>query len=112
MSSYFRMRGVEGTVKVNGQNIIKDHHNEFSRLSCYIMQEDALRPALTVKEAMTFVAHLRLGYSMSHGQKQKQVGALLTGSDHSPRYVSFREVTVLPSSCDQLPLYSQICLEM
>jgi ABC-type multidrug transport system ATPase subunit len=67
------MRGAEGTVKVNGRDIIKDRHNEFFRLSCYIMQEDALRPALTVKEAMTFVAHLRLGYSMSQRQKQKQV---------------------------------------
>jgi ABC-type multidrug transport system ATPase subunit len=74
MSLCSRKRGVEGSVKVNGRNIIKDHHNEFSRLSCYIMQEDALRPALTVKEAMTFVAHLRLGYSTSHRQKQKQVG--------------------------------------
>jgi ABC-type multidrug transport system ATPase subunit len=74
MSLCCRKRGVEGSVKVNGRNIIKDHRNEFSRLSCYIMQEDALRPALTVKEAMTFVAHLRLGYSTSHRQKQKQVG--------------------------------------
>lgn len=73
----YKMRGVEGSVKVNGRNIIKDNHNEFSRFSCYIMQEDALRPALTVKEAMTFVAHLRLGYSTSHRQKQKQIFDLL-----------------------------------
>ncbi|PNF38652.1 hypothetical protein B7P43_G01202 [Cryptotermes secundus] len=73
----YKMRGAEGSVKVNGRNIIKGHHNEFFRLSCYIMQEDALRPALTVKEAMTFVAHLRLGYSTSHRQKQKQIFDLL-----------------------------------
>jgi ABC-type multidrug transport system ATPase subunit len=67
------MRGVEGTVKVNGQDRSKDHRNELSRLSCYIMQDDALRPALTVKEAMTFAAHLKLGYSTSHKKKQRQV---------------------------------------
>ena len=72
-SSCSRMRGVEGTVKVNGQDRSKDRRNEFCRLSCYIMQDDALRPALTVKEAMTFAAHLKLGYSASHKQKQRQV---------------------------------------
>jgi hypothetical protein len=77
MSSCSRMRGVEGTVKVNGRDRSKDSRERFSRLSCYIMQDDALRPALTVREAMTLVAHLRLGYLTSHKQKQKQVRVLL-----------------------------------
>ena len=64
---------MDGTVTVNGKDRSKDHRNELSRLSCYIMQDNALRPALTVKEAMTFAAHLKLGYSTSHGQKQRQV---------------------------------------
>jgi len=67
------MRGAEGVVKVNGRDRSKDHRDKFFQLSCYIMQDDALRPSLTVKEAMTFVAHLRLGYLTSHKQKQKQV---------------------------------------
>jgi len=74
ISSCSRMRGVEGTVKVNGRDRSKDPRDMFSRLSCYIMQDDALRPALTIREAMTLVAHLRLGYLTSHKQKQKQVG--------------------------------------
>lgn len=67
------MRGVDGTVAVNGKDRSKDHRNELSKLSGYIMQDNALRPALTVKEAMTFAAHLKLGNSTSHGQKQRQV---------------------------------------
>ena len=66
------MSGVAGTVKVNDKDRNK-YRREVSSLSCYIMQDDALRPALTVKEAMTFAAHLKLGYSTSHGQKQRQV---------------------------------------
>ena len=67
------MRGVDGTVTLNGKDRSKDHRNELSKLSGYIMQDNALRPALTVKEAMTFAAHLKLGNSTSHGQKQRQV---------------------------------------
>jgi hypothetical protein len=82
ISSCSRMRGVEGTVKVNGRDRSKDPRDMFSRLSCYIMQDDALRPALTVREAMTLVAHLRLGYLTSHRQKQKQVGSRRTTYDN------------------------------
>lgn len=64
---------MDGTVKVNGRDRSKDPRENFSRLSCYIMQDDALRPALTVLEAMTLVAHLRLGYLTSYNQKKKQV---------------------------------------
>lgn len=63
-----------GTVQVNGRDRSKEPREWFPRLSCYIMQDDALRPALTVREAMTLVAHLRLGYCTSHKQKRKQVG--------------------------------------
>jgi len=73
----YTMRGVDGTVMMNGKDRSKDHLNELSKLSGYIMQDNALRPALTVKEAMTFAAHLKLGNSTSHGQKQKQIFDLL-----------------------------------
>ncbi|XP_021939655.1 ATP-binding cassette sub-family G member 1 isoform X2 [Zootermopsis nevadensis] len=73
----YKIRGVDGTVKVNGRDRSKDPRENFSRLSCYIMQDDALRPALTVLEAMTLVAHLRLGYLTSHNQKKKQIFDLL-----------------------------------
>ncbi|XP_069705049.1 ATP-binding cassette sub-family G member 1 [Periplaneta americana] len=73
----YKVRGVEGTVLVNGQDRDKEQRDSFSRMSCYILQDDDLRPALTVKEAMMFVAHLKLGYCTSHRQKHKQIFDLL-----------------------------------
>lgn len=74
----YKERGVDGTVMVNGLTRAgKEQREAFSRLSCYILQDDDLRPTLTVNEAMMFVAHLKLGYSKSHRQKQKQIFDLL-----------------------------------
>lgn len=95
------MRGVDGTVTVNGKDRSKDRRNELSTLSCYIMQDNALRPALTVKEAMTLAAHLKLGYSTSHGQKQRQV-SVRTEPWEEMRKKNTRNVTVVVDTVHRL----------
>lgn len=47
----------EGEVQVNGY--VRDRQL-FNRQSCYVMQEDRLLPVLTVQEALTMSADLRL----------------------------------------------------
>lgn len=95
---------MDGTVTVNGKDRSKDHRNELSRLSCYIMQDNALRPALTVKEAMTFAAHLKLGYSTSHGRKQRQVGGS-TEPWEEMRKKNTINVTVIVDTVHRLQTY-------
>ncbi|XP_055589004.1 LOW QUALITY PROTEIN: ATP-binding cassette sub-family G member 1-like [Uranotaenia lowii] len=68
--------GVSGIVQVNGKT---RHHNSqsFKKLSCYIQQHDAIRPYLTVDEAMTIATHLKLGFSVSREEKQKLIQKIL-----------------------------------
>ncbi|KAJ9584326.1 hypothetical protein L9F63_021326, partial [Diploptera punctata] len=66
------VKGSEGTVMING----RIRSEKTSRLFCYIMQEDALRPKLTVMEAMTFAAHFKLGFSNSHSRKNELLSLL------------------------------------
>ncbi|XP_058453470.1 ATP-binding cassette sub-family G member 1-like [Malaya genurostris] len=68
--------GVSGLVQVNGKN--RPHNSQsFRKLSCYIQQHDALRPWLTVNEAMSCATHLKLGFSISYDEKQKLIGKIL-----------------------------------
>ncbi|XP_055549564.1 ATP-binding cassette sub-family G member 1 isoform X2 [Wyeomyia smithii] len=68
--------GVSGLVQVNGKN--RSHNSEsFRKLSCYIQQNDALRPWLTVNEAMSCATHLKLGFSISYEEKQKLIQKIL-----------------------------------
>ncbi|XP_065078443.1 ATP-binding cassette sub-family G member 1 isoform X2 [Ochlerotatus camptorhynchus] len=68
--------GVSGLVQVNGKN--RSHNSQsFKKLSCYIQQHDALRPWLTVNEAMSCATHLKLGFSISHEEKQKLIEKIL-----------------------------------
>lgn len=67
----FRTRGSTGSVKLNG--ITRDKSPRFRKLSAYIPQEDVVRLALTVKEAMTFAVHLKLGYNVSNDYKIQKV---------------------------------------
>ncbi|KAF4518789.1 hypothetical protein B566_EDAN005410 [Ephemera danica] len=53
----YTARGVNGNVLVNGA---PRDPRRFSRQSCYIMQENELRPLLTAREAMGYAAQLKL----------------------------------------------------
>ncbi|XP_062705223.1 ATP-binding cassette sub-family G member 1 [Aedes albopictus] len=68
--------GVSGLVQVNGKN--RSHNSQsFRKLSCYIQQHDALRPWLTVNEAMSCATHLKLGFSISPEEKKKLIEKIL-----------------------------------
>lgn len=56
MSGY-KTSGITGHLLVNGQ---PRNENWFRRRSCYITQEDQLPPFMTVEEAMTMAASLKL----------------------------------------------------
>lgn len=60
-----------GAVKIN--NTVRDQSARFRKLSAYIPQDEELRLALTVNEAMTFAANLKLGYGVSTDFKKQQV---------------------------------------
>uniref|UniRef100_A0A182KFK8 ABC transporter domain-containing protein n=1 Tax=Anopheles christyi TaxID=43041 RepID=A0A182KFK8_9DIPT len=68
--------GVSGMVQVNGKS--RSHNSEsFRKLSCYIQQHDALRPWLTVTEAMTCATHLKLGFGIGMAEKRKLIEKIL-----------------------------------
>uniref|UniRef100_A0A1Y9GLD0 ABC transporter domain-containing protein n=3 Tax=Anopheles arabiensis TaxID=7173 RepID=A0A1Y9GLD0_ANOAR len=68
--------GVSGMVQVNGKS--RSHNSEsFRKLSCYIQQHDALRPWLTVTEAMTCATHLKLGFGIGMAEKRRLIEKIL-----------------------------------
>lgn len=69
---HYSETGVSGKITVNGKNRSSNSEN-FRNASAYIHQDDALRPYLTVREAMTVAAHLKLGFKVTKEYKQKLV---------------------------------------
>ena len=71
--------GVSGTVQTNGapRNL-----RLFHKLSCYIMQDDLLQPRITVLEAMTIAAELKLGSELSARQKRLAVSGVDLDQTH------------------------------
>ncbi|XP_033210226.1 ATP-binding cassette sub-family G member 1 [Belonocnema kinseyi] len=72
----FTVQGVTGEILVNGKKRVP-HSERWRRTSCYIQQDSLLRTRLTVGEAMTLAAHLKLGCSISAAYKHTQVLELL-----------------------------------
>lgn len=68
-----RVTGVSGEVLVNGK-VRVPQSERWKRTSCYIQQDSILRTYITVGEAMTLAAHLKLGYTISSAYKHSQVG--------------------------------------
>ncbi|XP_073827154.1 ATP-binding cassette sub-family G member 4 [Musca autumnalis] len=79
----FRCSGVSGNVRVNGTPV-STTSQKFRELSCYIHQDDLLRPQLTVGETMMLATHLKLGFNISKQEKVKLVKHILSmlGLDH------------------------------
>ncbi|TGZ43764.1 Uncharacterized protein DBV15_04360 [Temnothorax longispinosus] len=72
----FTVKGVSGEVRVNGK-VRSPQSERWKRTSCYIQQDSILRTFITVGEAMTLAAHLKLGYTISSAYKHSQVLELL-----------------------------------
>lgn len=68
--------GVTGKITVNGKNRSSNSEN-FRNASAYIHQDDALRPYLSVREAMTVAVHLKLGFNVTKEYKNKLVSSIL-----------------------------------
>lgn len=65
-----RTSGVGGTILTNGR---PRNLHLFNKLTSYIMQEDLLRPNLTVYESMLIAAHLKIGKELSLEDKVQAV---------------------------------------
>ena len=74
---YCRTNRVSGSVLVNGME--RDVHR-FRRDSSYIMQDDKLQPLLTVREAMSIAANLKLGTEFSPKHRMERVSCLMCQS--------------------------------
>ncbi|KAI7815562.1 ABC subfamily G member 28 [Rhyzopertha dominica] len=74
MSEKDDKRGVTGRLTVN-----EDNRNEdlFRKQSCYIMQDDNLQPLLTVSEAMSVAANLKLSSQLKEKDRKKRIEEVL-----------------------------------
>lgn len=64
---------MSGEILVNGKTRVPNSER-WRRTSCYIQQYAVQRTRLTVGEAMTIAAHLKLGCTISSAFKHTQVG--------------------------------------
>lgn len=83
MLHFFRCMGVSGTVKINQR--LRDMAI-FRKMSCYVMQEDLLQPNLTLFEAISVSASLKLGPSISSNDKKTIVSYQFLGNNKYKKY--------------------------
>ncbi|XP_071440471.1 ATP-binding cassette sub-family G member 4-like [Hetaerina americana] len=74
LAGYKTSSHLTGTITVNGK---ERNLRCFRKMSCYIMQDDELLPHLTVQEAMTVSANLKLGKEIHSSDKQLVVQEIL-----------------------------------
>ncbi|XP_034472600.1 ATP-binding cassette sub-family G member 1 [Drosophila innubila] len=81
--SGFCASGVTGSIRVNGK-LMATSSERFRRLSCYIHQDDLLRPQLMVGEIMMMAAHLKLGFKVTKTHKLNLIKHILSllGLEH------------------------------
>ncbi|XP_030766383.1 ATP-binding cassette sub-family G member 1-like [Sitophilus oryzae] len=86
----FVTKGSTGDICLNG--VQRTDSPRFRKLSAYIPQDEEVRLALTVMEAMTFAANLKLGYSVSRQYKMQQIKEILEsiGLDQSHNTLTSR----------------------
>ncbi|XP_011252169.1 ATP-binding cassette sub-family G member 1 [Camponotus floridanus] len=70
----YKFTEISGSININGQ---PRDMQEFKKMSCYIMQNDLAAPGLTVIEAMTFAADLKLGRRKSQSEKHFVINEIL-----------------------------------
>lgn len=68
--SGYNSKNASGVIKVNGS--LRDP-KLFRHHSSYVMQDSLLHPLLTVREAMSFSANLKIGKEMSAEEKERRV---------------------------------------
>lgn len=85
--------GVAGKITVNGKNRSSNSEN-FRNVSAYIHQDDALRPYLTVQEAMTMATHLKLGFNVTKIYKMQLVSKRLFPICFKPQIIGFLRYSV------------------
>ncbi|KAJ3659393.1 hypothetical protein Zmor_011083 [Zophobas morio] len=70
----YKTSNLDGSVLING----KDRSlRRFRKMSCYIMQDDCLSPHLTVREAMTVSANLKLGKGITRSEKRVVINEII-----------------------------------
>jgi len=65
-----------GTTRLTGQVLVNSEHvvgERMRRISCFVQQEDVVMQTMTVKEAITLSAFLRLPKTLSKAEKMMRV---------------------------------------